>query len=185
MGKSTTAEMFRDEGIPTWSADDTVHTLYGPSGAATPKIAMLCPEAVSTNGVDRNVLSDWIARTPDGLSRIEAIVHPMVAMERQRFLDSVETDIVVLDIPLLFETGSETSVDAVAVVSTTADEQRRRVLARPGMTDDKLRLILDKQLADSEKRLRADYVIETTSLEAARAAVQSVIEAIRNRQENA
>ena len=185
MGKSTTAEMFRDEGIPVWSADDAVHRLYGPGGEAVALIATLCPEAVSEHGVDRSVLSRWITEMPDALSRIEAVVHPLVAADRECFLRNSASDIVVLDIPLLFETGGDRYVDAIVVVSAPEDEQRRRVLARPGMTPQKLDLILSKQLPDGEKRKRANFVITTSSLDEARSGVQHVIRTLEKSQDNA
>lgn len=185
MGKSTTAQMFRDTGIPVWSADDAVHLLYGPNGLAVKAIAELCPAASTKNGIDRKILSDWIARTPGGLSSVEAVVHPLVAADRARFLAAVTSDMVVLDIPLLFETGGDAFVDAVVVVTAPAHEQRRRVLERTDMTEAKLKMILSKQLSDAEKRLRADYVVETTSPEAARSAVQNLIGDMKKRQSDA
>lgn len=181
MGKSTTAEMFRELGIPVWSADDAVHRLYAKGGLASSAIAELSPEAVTPDGVDRTALSDWIARTPGGLARIESVVHPLVAEDRRRFLEAVTADLVVVDIPLLYETGGESAVDAVVVVSVSEDEQRRRVMQRPGMTREKFEMILSKQMPDAQKRERADYVIQTTNLEAARVQVQQVVEDIRSR----
>lgn len=185
MGKSTTVEMFRRHGIPVWSADDAVHNLYEPDGAAVAPLQRLCPAAITSRGVDREALSDWIARTPGGLSQIESIVHPLVAQDRRKFLESVRSDVAVVDIPLLFETGTEGSVDAVVVVSAPELEQRRRVLARDGMTEEKLDIILANQMPDSEKRSKADYIIETTTLEAAEAQVQNVIEQIEAKLSNA
>jgi dephospho-CoA kinase len=185
MGKSTTAEMFRDQGIPVWSADDAVHRLYAPGGDAVALIAELCPEAVSERGVDRSALSSWIAETPEALSRIEAVVHPLVAADRESFLRNAASDIVLLDIPLLFETGGDRYVDAIVVVSAPEDEQRRRVLARPGMTPQKLDFVLSKQIPDAEKRKRADFVIWTSSLDEARSAVQHVIRTLQKSQDNA
>ena len=185
MGKSTTAEMFEAEGVPVWSADEAVHRLYSADGEAVSAIASLCPDAVTDQGVDRGILSKWIAEAPNGLSRIEALVHPMVAADRERFLKDTLSDLIVLDIPLLFETGADARVDAVVVVSAPEEEQRRRVLERPGMTTEKLEMILSKQLFDAEKRRRADYVIWTTSLDEARTAVQKVIRDIRSRRRNA
>lgn len=185
MGKSTTAEMFRRHGIPVWSADDAVHKLYEPGGTAVAPLQRLCPGAITSHGVDRGALSDWITRTPGGLSKIESIVHPLVAQDHRKFLESVRSDIAVVDIPLLFETGAEGSVDAVVVVSAPEREQRRRVLARDGMTEEKLDMILANQMPDSEKRAKADYIIETTTLEAAEAQVQNVIEHIEAKLSNA
>ena len=177
--------MFRRMGIPVWSADDAVHALYGPGGAAVGPVSEICPEAVTVDGVDRSILSEWIAATPGALSKIEAVVHPLVADDRKRFLGAAHSDIVVVDVPLLFETGGESAVDAVVVVTAPEDEQRRRVLARDGMTEAKLAIILSKQMPDAEKRQRADFIIEATSLEAAYDQVQNVVQIIRSRLANA
>ncbi|AMY71744.1 dephospho-CoA kinase [Frigidibacter mobilis] len=182
MGKSTTAAMFAEAGVPVWDADAAVHRIYAPGGAAVPAIAALQPQAVKDGGVDRALLKDWIARDPGALARIERAVHPLVAADREAFLEqSSDKTLVVLDIPLLFETGAEARMDAVLVVSAPAEVQRARVLARPGMTPAQLDLILSRQMPDAEKRARATWVIETTGLEATRAAVQDLIETIRAR----
>lgn len=178
MGKSTTAGFFRDAGIPVWDADDAVHRLYAAGGAAVAPVGQLCPAAVQDGAIDRPALKRWIAEDPSALAKIEAAVHPLVAADRAAFLDQARRDaapLVVVDIPLLFETGAEGSVDAVVVVSAPAEDQRARVLARPGMTEDHFARILAKQMPDAEKRRRADHVIETRSLEGARRAVHSLI----------
>ena len=186
MGKSTTAQMFRDEGIPVWSADEAVHRLYSEQGPATEKIAELIPAAITKNGsIDRRLLSAWIAETPNGLAELEAIVHPLVADERARFIENSTSDIVVVDIPLLFESGAVEGIDEIVVVTTTAEEQRRRVLERSGMTEEKFDLILSRQLPDSEKRAKADHIIETHSLEGARAAVRDLVSGLRSRLKDA
>lgn len=181
MGKSTTAQMFRDAGVPVWDADATVHKLYAKGGAAVSAIAALCPEAVVDGAVDRARLKSWIAADPNALRRIEGAVHPLVASDRARFIGNAAKNgakLVVLDIPLLFETGAEVHLDATVCVSVPAEIQRQRVLARPGMTGEQLDLILARQMPDAEKRARATWVIDTTTLEAARAAVRDLVERI-------
>ena len=178
MGKSTTAGLFRAAGVPVWDADAAVHRAYSAGGAAVEPIRALCPDAIVDGAVDRAVLKAWIAEDPEALSRIEAAVHPLVAEDRKAFLADAAAagaPVVVLDIPLLFETGGAALVDAVVVVSVPPEVQRARVLARPGMMESHFDRILAKQMPDAEKRRRADYVIETRTLDAARAAVQELI----------
>ena len=178
MGKSTTAGLFRAAGVPVWDADAAVHRAYSAGGAAVEPIRALCPDAIVDGAVDRAVLKAWIAEDPEALSRIEAAVHPLVAEDRKAFLADAAAagaPVVVLDIPLLFETGGAELVDAVVVVSVPPEVQRARVLARPAMTESHFDRILAKQMPDAEKRRRADYVIETRTLDAARAAVQELI----------
>ena len=184
MGKSTTAAMFAKAGVPVWDADAAVARLYAPGGAALPAVSALCPEAVTPAGVDRAALKRWLAATPDGLSRLEAAVHPLVAADRARFIaEAAEAgaDLVLLDIPLLFETGAETGLDATLVVTAPPEVQRTRVLARPGMTEDQFARLLARQMPDAEKRARADHVIETLSLDGARAAVHALLSQLRSR----
>jgi dephospho-CoA kinase len=185
MGKTTTAAMFRDHGIPVWNADEAVHRLYGPNAPGTEAIARLAPEAVTKNGVDRGALKAAIAEDPGLLPRIEAVIHPLVAADRQDFLTAnVEADLVMLDIPLLFETGGERHVDRVIVVSTDQAEQRRRVLSRPGMDEESFESLLLRQVPDAQKRARADHVIRTDDLETARDAVERLIVSLRREARN-
>ncbi len=181
MGKSTTAGMFADLGVPVWDADAAVHRLYARGGAAVAPIAALRPGAVVDGAVDRAALKRWIDEDRDALSRIEDIVHPLVAADRAAFLERTDADVVLLDIPLLFETGRQGDMDAVVVVSAPPEVQRARVLERGTMTETQFETILAKQVPDSEKRARADYVIQSTSLEAARAAVQDCLRDIRRK----
>jgi dephospho-CoA kinase len=181
MGKSTTAAMFADHGIPVWDADAAVHRLYSKGGAAVLVIRALWPKAARDGAVDRAALKDWISRDRQALPRIEAAVHPLVAADRAAFIDAAAREgkpVVLLDIPLLFETGAENSVDAVVVVSAPAAVQKARVLERPDMTEAHYRAILDRQLPDSEKRRRANFVIDTSTIEGARAAVARVLREI-------
>lgn len=181
MGKSTTAAMFADLGVPIWDADTAVHALYGPGGAAVEPVAELCPEAVGTDGVSREVLKTWIATDPGNLKRLEAVVHPLVAAHRRAFLAEHQTGLVLVDIPLLFETGAENTVDVVVVVSTDVEMQKFRVLARPGMTEAQFQHILANQMPDAEKRARADVVITTNSLDSARKQVQALVKDLEAR----
>ncbi len=181
MGKSTTAAMFAEAGVPVWDADAAVHRLYAPGGAAVPRVAALCRDAVVQGAVDRGRLKAALAADPGLLLRLEAAVHPLVAADRAAFVADAAArgaPVVVLDIPLLFETGGETGVDATVVVTAPAEVQRARVLARPGMTPAQLDAILARQMPDAEKRRRATHVIETTTPEAARARVRDILERI-------
>lgn len=184
MGKSTTAGMFAERGVPVWDADAAVHRLYAKDGAAVGPIARLCPEAIVDGAVDRARLKRWIAADAAALGRLESVIHPLVAADRADFLDRAARDgarVVLLDIPLLFETGADATVDATVVVSAPAEVQKARVLARPGMTEAHFQTILDRQMPDAEKRKRADYIIETETLEDARAAVDRVLKEIETR----
>ena len=180
MGKSTTAQFFRDAGVPVWDADAAVHRLYAAGGRAVQPVAELCPAALQKGGIDRAVLKKWIATEPGALKRLESVVHPLVAVERADFLAKhADAPLVVLDIPLLFETGDPTDFDVIAVVSIDVETQEKRVLARPGMTRDQFEHILSRQLPDAEKRARADFIIETRTLEQTREAVESLIERLQ------
>jgi dephospho-CoA kinase len=183
MGKSTTAAMFREAGIPVYDADAAVHDLYDVGGAAVGPVGAAFPGVVVQGRVDREKLRQAVLGKPDELKRLNAIVHPLVGQDRVKFFKDVEaagTDMVVLDIPLLFETGGDANVDAVVVVSAPPQMQRERVLARPGMTPERLDAILAQQLADAEKRARAHYVVDTgRGLEAAREQVTRIIADLR------
>lgn len=175
MGKSAVAAMFRGLGVPVFDADAAVHQLQGPQGALLPAIEAAFPGTTGPSGVDRPLLGKAVFGNPEALKRLEAIVHPAVAAMRRDFLrDHAAAPLVVFDIPLLFEKGSS-GVDAVLVVSAPAEAQRTRVLARPGMTEEKFAQILKLQVPDAEKRARADFVIDTgTSLAETRHAVQQL-----------
>ncbi|PWR02890.1 dephospho-CoA kinase [Meridianimarinicoccus roseus] len=179
MGKSTTARMFAEAGCAVWDADAAVHRLYGPRGAAVSAIAALHPAAIVDGAVSRDVLKVWIRNDPAALSRIEAVVHPLVAADRADFLAATDADIAVFDIPLLFEGGSERGFDAVAVVTAPPETQRARVLARPGMTEEQFESLLAKQLPDADKRARSDFVIETDDMASAQIAVSRIVKTIR------
>ena len=180
MGKTTTAAMFADHGVPVWDADAAVHRLYAAGGAAVAPVAQLFPSALTENGIDRATLKRLLADAPSRLADLEAVVHPLVAADRAAFIAAhVAAPVVLLDIPLLYETGAERGMDGVAVVSAPPQIQRARVLARPGMTDDTLSMILSRQMPDADKRARADWIIPTDSLDAARAAVDAVLADIK------
>jgi dephospho-CoA kinase len=164
MGKSTTAAMFADQGVPVWDADAAVHRLYAPGAPGSAALARLVPDAVGDFGTDRARLRAAILADPGLLAQVEAAIHPLVAADRARFLDRARAEghrLVLCDIPLLFETGAERWLDRIAVVTAPAHVQRARVLARPGMTEEAFAAILAKQLPDGEKRARADFVIDT------------------------
>ena len=183
MGKSTTAAMFAAEGVPVYDADAEVHALYAKGGAAVAPLEAAFPGVVVDGAVDRTLLSQRVVGKPDELKRLETIVHPLVGESRVDFFQkavAAGADIVVLDIPLLFETGGEKRMDAVVVVSAPADLQRQRVLARPGMDEAKLDAILARQMADAEKRARAHFVIDTgKGLDEARRQVRDVLTRLR------
>jgi dephospho-CoA kinase len=176
MGKSTTAGFFRAEGVPVWDADAAVARLYAPGGAAVDPVATLCPAARGSDGeLDRAALKRWIAGDPSALPALEAVVHPLVAADRASFLATAARGLVVLDIPLLFETGAEAGMDATLLVTAPAALQRARVLSRPGMTEAQFQTLLARQMPDREKRARATHLIETLSLPSAQACVQALV----------
>lgn len=182
MGKSTTAEMFANEGVPVWDADLAVDRLYASGGAGAAVIAALRPAAVVDGAVDRGRLKEWIAEDPRALPAIEAAIHPLVAADRTAFIEKAAREgarFVLLDVPLLFETGADKIMDATLVVTAPAEVQRARVLARPGMTEAQFGAILARQMPDAEKRARATHVIETRNLDDTRRAVRDLLATIR------
>ena len=185
MGKSTTARFFKEHGCAVWDADDAVHRLYAAGGAAVQPIDTMFPDAILENAVSRVALKSIIARDKSALHQIESIVHPLVARDREEFIQNADADIIVFDIPLLFETGGHRAMDAVAVATVDPDVQEARVLQRGTMTYEQFTQIRSKQMSDEEKRKRADFVIVTDTEEHARAQVAKVVEQIRDQLRNA
>ncbi|MEO1039035.1 MAG: dephospho-CoA kinase [Pseudomonadota bacterium] len=179
MGKTTTAGLLADEGCPVFDADAAVGRLYGVGGGAVEPIRRAFPGAIKSGAVDRDRLSDLLQADPSRFEALEKIVHPLVAEARARFVETARqagAGFVVFDIPLLFETGMDAEVDHVMVVSAPYAVQRERVLARPGMNEDKFKAILARQMPDSEKRARADIVIDSSrGIEAARDQVRAAL----------
>lgn len=184
MGKSTTAKMFEEEGVPVYDADAEVHRLYAKGGAGVAPVEAAFPGVTRDGAVDREELGRRVLNNPEALRKLQSIVYPLM-QSRQGFLEKARAegkDMAVLDIPLLFETGGEKNVDAVVVASAPAEIQRRRVLAREGMTEEKLNAVLARQMPDAEKRQRADFIVATgEGFEAARAQVRQIIAALRAR----
>lgn len=178
MGKSTTAHLLRQEGIPVWDADDAVHRLYAAGGAAVPPIAQLCPAAMVNGGIDRSALRRAIEAGPSLLTQIQDIVHPLVAADRAAFIAATDAPILVLDIPLLYEIGAEAQCDGVLVVTTSPEVQKSRVLQR-GLTEAQFDMILSRQMPDAEKRARATWVVETQSLAHVQAQLHMILDQIR------
>ncbi len=185
MGKSTTAQMFVQEGCALWDADAAVHRLYQRGGQAVEPIGAVFPAAIADGAVSRAALRTIVSGDATALGRIEQIVHPLVAQDRAAFLDATKSDIAVFDIPLLYETGGDAAMDAVAVVHVPDDVQQARVVARGTMTLDQFQAIKAKQMPSAEKCKRADFTILTDTVEHARAQVQTVVEQIRKRMANA
>ena len=185
MGKSTTAQMFADAGCDVWDADAAVHRLYAPNGLAIEPVAQLVPDALHGGILDRYILRNAIRADATLLSSIEKIVHPLVGEDRAAFIAKAKADILVFDIPILFETGGNKAMNAVACVSVDAETQRARVLARGTMNEDDFKMILARQMPIEEKRALSDYVIETDTLDHARAQVVAIIEDIKGKLHNA
>ena len=177
MGKSTTAKLFAEAGVPVYDADATVHRLY--EGEAAPAIEAVFPGTTSGGKVDRAKLSARVIHDPAAMKRLEEIVHPMLGASRQKFFDDAKASgapVVVIDIPLLFETGGEQRVDAVVVVTTSPELQRERVLARGTMDEEKFNSILARQMPDAEKRRRADFLVDTShGLDPVRARIRDIL----------
>ena len=178
MGKSTIANMFKDLGVPVWDADEAVHRLYASSQPVKAALSAAFGDVITGDTVDRVKLSHILKTAPNGFERLNAIVHPAVVDDRRAFMAAhPNAGLVVVDIPLLYETQAEKHLDYVLVVSAPADVQRARVMARPGMTEDKFTAILARQVSDADKRKRADFVIDTSqSLEACRVEVKALVD---------
>jgi dephospho-CoA kinase len=178
MGKSTTAKLFAEAGVPVYDADATVHLIY--EGEAAPAIESAFPGTTVDGKVDRTKLSAQVVHDAAAMKRLEQIVHPMLRAYHQKFLDDAERSgapVAVVDVPLLYETGGEKRVDAVVVVTTSPDIQRQRILARDNMTAEKLDAILARQLPDAEKRKRADFIVDTShGLEPVRARIRDILD---------
>jgi len=178
MGKSTTAKLFAEAGVPVYDADAAVHRLY--EGEAAAAIEATFPGTTVEGKVDRARLSSRVVHDPAAMKRLEGIVHPMLGASRQRFLDDAERSgapVAVVDVPLLYETGGEKRVDAVVVVTTTPEIQRERILGRENMSNEKLDAILARQLPDREKRARADFIVDTSNgLDPVRARIRDILD---------
>lgn len=183
MGKTTTANMFRQAGCPVFDADAAVHKLYTKGGRAVPLIRAIFPDAIKDGAIDRTVLGRHMRADPLNLTVLESFIHPMVADERSDFFKAAKAgkaDIVIMDVPLLFETGGDGYVDKIVVVTAPASIQRERVLARPGMTEALFETLLSRQTPDAEKRQKADFLIFThKGLDAARKQVQDILHQLR------
>ena len=186
MGKSTTAALFKEAGVPVYDADAAVHALYEKGGAAVAPIGALVPEAIIDGAVDRAVLGQHVLKDADKLKALEAIVHPLAGQSQFDFLTRAKADnapAVLLDIPLLFETGGAAFVDCVVVVSAPFELQKQRVLARDGMSEERFLDILAKQVPDEDKRAKAEFIVDSSiSLADARTQVHAILEAIKGRE---
>lgn len=181
MGKSTTARIFAELGCPVWDADAAVHRLYAKGGPAAEPMRAVFPDAVIDGAVDREALKTYLAQDPGAFAKLEQIVHPLVGADRQAFIDASVADILVFDIPLLFETGGNAAMDAVVCVTAPPQVQRERVLARGTMTEAQFEQILAKQMPDADKRAQSDYIVETDTLDHAWEQVEAIIADIKGR----
>jgi dephospho-CoA kinase len=188
MGKSTTAEMFRDAGIAVWDADAAVHELYTSHTETIQKIAELAPIAVDADGVSRDALRTLLQTNKTLFPKLEKIVHPAIKMHRDAFLDrcrDLDLKLAVVDIPLLYETDAQEWLDGVLVVSIDAKTQHTRVMGRKGMTEEAFKMIMGKQMPDAQKRAQADFIIETKTLDHVRDEVHNLIEKLTDKKPNA
>ncbi len=185
MGKTTVANMFAEEGAPAFDSDAAVHALYAPGGAAVAPVEAAFPGVTRAGGIDRAALSGRVLGDAAAIERLEAIVHPLVGQARNKFLTAQRAAgarFVVLDVPLLLESGPPYGIDAIVVVSAPPQTQRARVLARPGMSAEKFEALLSRQMPDAEKRARADFVVDTGGdLQATRAQVRAILDALGER----
>lgn len=179
MGKSTTAKLLAEEGCAIWDADAAVHRLYAAGGKAVAPMQAIFPDAIVDGGVSRDRLKQIITSDPTALKKIETIVHPLVGEDRAEFIATSQADILVFDVPLMFETGGNQNMDAVLVVSAPEDVQKQRVMARGTMTEEQFQAIKAKQMPDAEKRALADFVVITDTLDHAKEQVSSILKQIR------
>ena len=180
MGKSTTSKLFADFGCDIWDADRAVHRLYEKGGAAVHPISKIFPSSILNDAICRANLKEILFRDQNAFSRLEAIVHPLVAKDRADFIENAKSDILVFDIPLLFEINGDKTMDAVACVYIDEETQKKRTLDRGTMTAEQFSKILAKQMSIAEKRIRSDYVIKTDTIEHAREQVQQILQQIRS-----
>ena len=179
MGKSTTAGFFKDAGCDVWDADAAVHRLYAKQGAAVAPLSNLFPKTLIEGAVSRQVLKQELQKNPDLIGQLEAIVHPLVAQDRQKFIDSAQSDILVFDIPLLFETGADVHMNAVICVTIDEKEQKKRVLERGTMSEEMFEQVKSRQWSNSQKCEKADFVILTDTLEHVHAQVENILAKLR------
>ena len=179
MGKSTTAGFFKDAGCDVWDADAAVHRLYAKQGAAVAPLSNLFPKALIEGAISRQVLKQALQKNPDLIGQLEAIVHPLVAQDRQKFIDSAQSDILVFDIPLLFETGADVHMNAVICVTIDEKEQKKRVLERGTMSEEMFEQVKSRQWSNSQKCEKADFVILTDTLEHVHAQVENILAKLR------